>query len=299
MAGRPTPFLLQEKIRPILQRRAVWRTAAYESGALLIIAAAIALGTRLLHIDWSDNQRHAIGLVIAVIPLALWVGISYRAEQRAQEARLRLPLVLGASMLVANAVGVPVVDRLFAVDAWLVNAGGLTRILGYSLIFGFVTEGLKFAVLRFTVWPDQFNARVDGIAYSLAAGLGYATMLNLNFVITESAEPAAIALRVAAITLAQAAISPVVGYWLGEFTFGNPAIFWLPIGIGVAALLQGVYIVLRGSLIVGAIGATASGSQSIAVLGLGGGMVALIFVTVSFLINNAELRAQRSPEFIR
>lgn len=90
-----------------------------------------------------------------------------------------------------------------------------------------------------------------------------------------------------------------MGYWLGELKFSKPAIFWLPLSLGFAALLQGLYTVLRGSFVVGGFSGSATGSLPAIGLGAAIGLVALIFPIVSFLINSANARERRSPEFLR
>ena len=49
-------------------------------------------------------------------------------------------------------------------------------------MIGFIQEFLIYAALRYTVYySPEFDERVDGIIYAAAAGLGYATTLNLQY----------------------------------------------------------------------------------------------------------------------
>ena len=279
--------------------RRVWRTALIEIGALIAITGIVLLAMRVTHAALGDTVRRGIGVILALVPLALWVAISYRGERRAAQPRARLPLVVFLSALLANAIGVPIVDRLFAVDQWLPLAGALTRILGYGLIAGFTIEFLKFAVLRYTVWGGQITTRQDGIAYSLAAALGYAVVLNLNFVFDQAADTASVALRVAGNTLSQAAIGVIVGSALTELKIGTPSMFGLPVSLGIAALLHGLFIVVRAGVVVGAFNTTASGNLPAAGLNAAVAMVAMIFSVIGFLVQTADARARRSPAFSR
>ncbi len=297
MTARPALLSPQEEGRQVRTYRPVWRTASIEIVLLLIVVGVVLMVSRFVHPTLTETQKTAVGISFALLPLLLWYGISYRQEAQARRPRGRLLIVLVLSMLAANAVGVPLVERVFAVDQWLPTTGGLTRIIGYMLAYGVTSEFLKFAVLRFSVWPIYFKTRADGIAYSMAAGLGYAAVLSINYVVNEAPEPSAVALRVAGITLSQVAIGTIVGFQLAELTIGKPPVLWMPLSVALAALLQGLYVAFRAGLIVGGISATATGNVPAASLGIAMFMVVLLFSTISFLINNAERRARRSPEF--
>lgn len=299
MTVRPALLSPLEEGRQVQLYRPVWRTATIEIAILLVIVGAILIVSRFLHPTLTGTQKTAIGVSLALLPLLLWYGISYRQEQQARQPRQRLLSVLVLSMLVANAVGVPLIERVFAVDQWLPTTGGLTRIIGYTLTVGFTYELLKFVVLRFSVWPAYFNTRSDGIAYSMAAALGYATILSLNYVFDQPAEPSAVALRVAGIALSQVAIGTIMGFLLAELKLSKPLAYWMPLGLAVASLLQGLYVTFRAGLIVGGISDTSTGNIPAASLGIAIFLVVILFSTISFLINNAERRARRSPEFSR
>src|SRR5262249_19517007 len=155
-------------------------------------------------------------------------------------------IVVILSALAANAIGLPLVDHAFAVDQWLVTAPGITRILGYTLTAGIVQEILKYAVIRYSVWPQCFRTRSDGIAYAMAAGIGYATVLNLNYAFTTVADPASTAPRITEFTLTQVSISLIVGYFLAELALSEDAImFGLPGSLLFAAFLTGLMTTVR------------------------------------------------------
>jgi len=299
MSIRPTlltPFDAPQNVYPFRQ---IWRTALIEIAVLTGVAVALILAARFTHITFGDTARRVIGFILALLPLILWLAISYRGERRAMRPRARLPLVLFLTALLANAVGIPLVDQIFTVDTWLPSAGAVSRILGYTLIFGFTTEFLKFAVVRFTVWESYISTRQDALAYSLAAAVGYATVMNINFVLNQISDPAAVAARMAGTTLSQMAIGLLVGLALAELRLGNPAVIALPLSIGIAALLQGIFIESRSALVVGAFSERASGNAPAGGIIVGVVLVLLLFGLVAFLVRTADVRAKRSPEFHR
>ena len=299
MSSRPvllTPFDAPQNSYPF---RPIWRTALTEIALLVLVTAGLIGVARFTHLTFGDTARRLIGLALALLPLLLWLIISYRGERRAMRPRPRLPLVLLLTALLANAVGVPLVDQVFAVDSWLPAASVVSRLVGYMLIFGFTTEFLKAAVLRFTVWESCLTTRQDALAYSLAAAIGYATVININFALGQFSDPAAIAARVAGTTLSQMAIGLLVGLALAELRLGSPAIVALPLSLALAALLHGIFVVARAALVVGAFSEKASGSAPAGGLIVGVVLVVILFSLIGFLIRTADVRSRRSPAFQR
>jgi len=237
----------------------------------------------------------------AVVPTSLWIIISYWGELRAPQPRERLFTVVVLSALAANAIGVPLLERALAVDQWLSTSSAATRILGYALTTGITQEFLKYIVIRYSVWPRCFRTRTDGIAYGFAAGIGYATVLNLNYAFTTIADPASIALRVSEFTLMQVSISTIMGYALAELKLSSAAsIFWLPGSLLLASVLTGLGITFRGGLVVSAVSDRSNASIPLQGLGAALFLAFALLASFYFLINNADERARMrgQPEFM-
>ena len=298
------PILLapEKEEKEIIPYRLVWRSAVTEIVILLALTAAILIIMRVYKGSLADSQRRIIGIGMALVPLSLWGLISYVGERRAPQPRARILTVVILTGLAANAIGIPLVQGFFAVDRWLSTASGIARILGYTLTAGIVQEFLKYLVMRYTVWPANFRTRSDGVAYAMAAGIGYATILNLNYVFNNAADPTGVALRVAEYTLSQLAISVVMGYYLAEVKLNRDAnILWLPIALLFGSLLTGLFITVRGGLIVGSISTATTANNGVQGLGIAVFLVVVLFYSFYFLINNADERTQlRSrPEFFQ
>jgi RsiW-degrading membrane proteinase PrsW (M82 family) len=120
----------------------------------------------------------------------------------------------------------------------------LSLALGSVLVRGVVYSLITWAVVRFTVYPTQeFDERMDGIVYGTAAGLGIATMLNLAYVIDNNGvllAPGVVNIVMTA--LAQASFGGLIGYFLGEAKFIDEPGWWLPAGVALASLLNGLFL---------------------------------------------------------
>lgn len=295
MARRRPELLTRQDIpRDVYPYRRVWRTATIE--ALILLGLAVALF--VLKPQVPATQITTVGLILAVVPLVLWVAISYIAERRARLPRQGLLTVLLLSALGANAVGIPLAERVFRVDEWLSTAPGGVRILGYMLTIGITQEFIKYAAVRYTVYPGALRVRLDAIAYTIAAGIGYATVLNINYALNEPAVPSAAALRIVENTLAQVAVSTVIGFFLAELHFSELPGVALPLGMALAALLNALSITIRAGLVVAGISPTSTASTPLQGLGMPAFMLFLLFSIFGFLINNAEER-EKLREAIR
>ena len=151
--------------------------------------------------------------------------------------------------LLASAIGIPVLRDVFRTSEWL-GSSTVTTILGSILVIGVVQEFLKYAAVRYSIYQSrEFDERVDGIIYGTAAGLGYATMLNIQFVIdSQGADLRAALIRIVVTALAQASFSGITGYFLARAKFEEEPIWWLPSGVALAALLNGVFTYVRGEI---------------------------------------------------
>jgi RsiW-degrading membrane proteinase PrsW (M82 family) len=289
------PILLapQEEQKEIYPYRRVWRTALIEIGILLALTIIAAAVMRFLQPTIGQTQRRLIGYALAMLPPSLWLVFSYWGERRALHPRNRIITVAILAALAANAVALPLIKLLFAVDEWLPTAPGTSRIVGYAFTVGIVQEFIKYAVVRYSAWPDCIRIRSDGIAYMMAAAIGYSTVVNLDFVLGTVGDPAAVALRITETTLSQIAISTVIGYFLAELKLSPGAgILWLPFGLLVSAMLVGLSIAFRAGLVVGGVSATSTANNALQGLGMAVFLVVALFSTFYFLINNADERAE-------
>jgi RsiW-degrading membrane proteinase PrsW (M82 family) len=215
----------------------------------------------------------AAGVVLALIPAVLWLAIFYTQDRLEPEPKGYVFGVFLLGALLASAVGQPLINDFFRVNEWASDSLGLKLAAGI-LIVGATQEFLKYAAVRYSVFLSQeFDERIDGIIYGAAAGLGYATMLNVNYVIGSGGVDLGIAaLRVVVAALAQASFAGVTGYFLGRAKFENKGPLWLPGGLLLASVLNGVVTV--------ALGATSrSGLQTTPVNGL---ILAAVVAAITF-----------------
>jgi PrsW family intramembrane metalloprotease len=285
-----TPPKEEEEIYPY---RPAWRSIFIESGILMGLLLIFFVAFNYLGFNLAGNGLIAVNLILAISPALLWIIFSRVPENNVVEPRRRLLTTFTVTALVANAVGIPLLDNVFQPDAWLPLQSVLNRILGYTVTTGILQEFLKYLVLRYIVWPNFYRVRADAIAYAAATAVAYAMVVNLNFVFNNPTAAAdVVMLRVFANTAIQIVGSMVIAFGLSETRFNNAFSVLLPIMIVLAAGLTGIAIPMRAQFMNAGLGLTISAQREIF------GLIFSIFFYIApmavifFLFNITERREQ-------
>ena len=233
--------------KAIHERKHVWRDEFLLIVSLVVFVGIVYLLDGALQPVFTTNSLLLTGVFLALVPAAIWLIFFYMQDRAEPEPKGFVLGVFGLGALLAAAVGIPVVENLFRVSHWIHN-DTLTTILGGILVVGFTQEFLKYAAVRYSIYnSDEFDEPTDGVIYATAAGLGYATVLNINFVVSNGGvDLGAGIIRIAVVALAQAAFSGITGYFLGRAKFESEQIWWMPLGITLAAIFNGVFNWLQG-----------------------------------------------------
>jgi protease PrsW len=235
------------------ERAGIWRVDLLAVAALVVLVIGAYLVSPLLPVSAEPSLALVLaGIALSVAPAAVWLWLSYRQDRVEPEPRSMVLGVFVLGALAAAAVGIPVVRDVFNVSAWMLD-DLLVRLLGGFLVVGITQSLLKYLVVRFSVYGSaEFDEPTDGILYGTAAGLGYATVLNVDFIV--SAGGAALgfaAIQVAVTALAHAAFGGVIGYFISGQRLGARPVWWSALGIVVAAALTSIFHVARGLVVDG------------------------------------------------
>lgn len=269
-------------VKGTLRARAhVWRDEFVLILSLVVFVGVVYALNKLLAPVLAGSVLIWAGVFLALVPAFIWMAFFYLQDRAEPEPKGFVFGVFVLGGLLAAAVGIPLVDDLFRVSHWLYT-DSLTTLIGSILVIGFTQEFLKYAAVRFTIYhSDEFDEVTDGIVYATAAGLGYATVLNIQFVVSNGGvDLGAGVIRMAVVALAQASFAGIVGYFLGRAKFESEPIWWMPLGITLAAVMNGTFNWLRGRVIQTG-GVSLSGASSNPWLGLAlAAVVALITMGV-------------------
>lgn len=220
-----------------VSRQSVW----VQIGGVILFAAAVAVLSNVAHPRLSGVPLVAAGIVLAIVPAALWLWLFYDEDRFEPEPRQLVVGVFVLGALLAYAVGQPALRGLFRVQDWL-SSSLIVSVLGSILVIGFIQQFLLYAAVRYSVFgSSEFDQRIDGIIYGAAAGLGYATMSNILYVVgNEGVDLGVGVMRVAVEALSLASLGGISGYFLARAKFDKMGPVWLPLGMVIAAGLNGL-----------------------------------------------------------
>ena len=221
---------------------------------LVVFVVVVYVLDAVIHPVFTGTTLVMTGIVLALVPAAIWLVFFYQQDSLEPEPVGYVLGVFALGALLAAAVGTPLLDNVFRVGNWLYT-DTLTTILGSILVVGFTQEFLKYAAVRFSIYNSQeFDEPTDGIIYATAAGLGYATVLNIHFVVANGGvDLGAGVIAMAVVALAQASFAGISGYFLGRAKFESNPIWWMPLGVTLAAIANGLFNWLRGQITRGGI----------------------------------------------
>jgi RsiW-degrading membrane proteinase PrsW (M82 family) len=226
--------------RPSLARSALW--------AFLGLLAFVAIFNFLLS-NLGDNLNEGglivVGLIFSLVPALLWLVIFYRLDEREPEPKQVVLAVYVVGLILAAALYPTIVHGLFQIDRWLyTNWWG--QLFGEVLLVGMLSMGIVYAVVRAVVYLSaEFDERLDGIIYGTAAALGIATVVNFQYVVSHGGVDLDIgSIRMVVNAMGYACFGGILGYFMGQARFEKTPAYYLPTGLGLAALLTGLYFFL-------------------------------------------------------
>lgn len=222
-------------------RRGMWLAMLVLIIGLAAFVAGIFFAAPALRTNLQGPWLTIAGLLVALVPAAVWLSVFYLQDRAEPEPKQFVLGVFILGVLLAAAAGQPLIQDVFGVNRWA-GSSLFLQLLAGTCIVGITQEFLKYAAVRYSIFRSvEFDERIDGIIYGAAAGLGYATFLNVQYVLQNGGVDLGIgAVRIAVIALAHASFAGVTGYFLGRAKFENRGPFWLPAGLLLAAILNGV-----------------------------------------------------------
>jgi protease PrsW len=225
-------------------------TANIATFALLLIFVLVMYAIdKFIHPTFSHAGLLVSCIIIAIIPAIIWLGFYYRQDHLEPEPKGMVFQVFILGGLLAAAVGIPLINFQFHPISWMYQNIWVT-ILGSILVIGFTQEFLKYAAIRYSVFSSQeFDEPIDGIIYATSAGLGFATMLNITFVLdTNGVNLGVGSIRIVLTVLAQASFAGLTGYFLGKEKLSGWSPWMTLGGVSIAAILNGLFFYFHGLL---------------------------------------------------
>lgn len=275
-------FCDEHYAKAVHQRKGLWRVDLLTILLLVLFVVLVYLFSLNVKPAFTPDGLILAGIVLSLVPAGLWLWFFYRRDQLEPEPKGMVIEVFILGALLASGLAIPLVDSVFRVNDWLYSSAAV-QILGGILVIGFVQEFFKYAAVRFSVYRSkEFDERTDGIIYATAAGLGFATALNISFVVSSGGVDLGLgAIRIVVTALAHASFAGIVGYFLAKEKLEGKPIWWMPLGVTIAAVLNGLFFFLRGRITTGAISASSGTSGS----WIGLAIAAILTLAITYLLS--------------
>jgi RsiW-degrading membrane proteinase PrsW (M82 family) len=273
-------------------RMGVWRSSIIAVIALLVFVAIVVAIDAALKPQLGGLGLLGVGVVLALVPAALWLVFFYAQDRVEPEPVGQVARIFVIGLALAGAIGIPLTNNIFRVQDWLYR--DTTSTVFGALLIGAIEIFILYAVVRYFIFDSaEFDERTDGVVYGTAAGLGYATAINLQFILTSGGSGiGGSEVYMAELALAYAAFGGVIGYFLGHAKLERDPLWWLPVGFIITVILSALFFVLRGQLETGAITrGAASALPSITGLVLAGVLAVIVTAIVGVLVNRDVQRS--------
>jgi len=231
-------------------RRSLWGAGVVQILGLLVYVAIVELIVALVRPTMPEAWLIPLGAVLAIIPALLWLAFFYVQDHLEPEPKSYVLAVAVLGALLAGAIGEPLINNVFQVGSWI-GREPLTEVLGRILIPGFLQSFLIYGAVRFSIYhADEFDQRIDGVVYGTAAGLGYATYLNIALVVDAGGflDLSSGVVRIVTTALVLGSLGGLLGYFIGRTKFDDEQVWWMPAGLALTAVLNGLIGWLRGEI---------------------------------------------------
>ena len=165
-------------------------------------------------------------LVVAAAPSLFLLTFFYLKDRYEREPlrHILLAFALGLYAMIAGQ-GMATTAEGWVPAGWLRTGGEVARLVDAFVLSGFVEELAKWVVLVAAIYHwDEFDDPLDGVVYSVAVALGFATLENFLFV-TRLGLGVAWQRALFAVP-AHALFGATMGYYAGRMKFDRGGKVW-------------------------------------------------------------------------
>jgi protease PrsW len=226
-----------------------WRATLLQIGGMAALAAVVALLAQFVLGPLSGPGLIVAGVLLAIVPSALWLGFFYQQDRLEPEPKSRVAAVFILAALFTDVFFRRIVTEWFRPAEWA-SRDSLTSLLASILIIAVSAQLIIYVVVRLLVYnSEEFDERMDGIIYGTVAGLGVATMTNLYYVLgNDGVALGPGVVQTVTTALAQASFGGLQGWFMAEAKFEHKPVWWVPAGFALATLANGLFSWLIGEV---------------------------------------------------
>ena len=195
-------------------------------GLLAFVAAAF-LVERGAGLDGPVSLGPLARIAFAAAPSALWLGYFRSRDKQEADPIQHLVVMYLAGALIAGPVASFAVEQVLASDVAAppeFARFGPERLVTAFLVVAVAQELCKYSIVRYTVYSlPELGDPIDGLVYTTAVGLGFATFRAHQYLSAEGGQVLLSigAARVAVTVLAHACFAALLGVAIGWAKFSS------------------------------------------------------------------------------
>jgi len=280
---------IEEEVFPY---RRVWKNLIIQITIMILITVIIVIIDTFVGIQFEDTINFVVTLVIALVPLLLWLTFSVVTERFVIQPRKNLLSLAILTGLCASAIGIPLVNNFFQLGQWIPLQSAFNRIIGYTFTVGIVDTGLKLLVLRVIAVPKDVRVRIDAVAFCVACAVGYTFIVNLNLIVSIRPTISTAVIYVFGTYVMQLTSSLILSYGVSQVVFDNPFPVLLPFTVLIASFMIGIISPLESGLTSGGLTIDGGFTRPLFAVGFLIAMLMIIPSVIFFLYNVAERREE-------
>ena len=269
-----------------------WRVTAITFGIGIVVVTVLALSNIIAPPNIGTTARIVTGIGVCCVIPATWILLWYRLQSsKNTELSSFFLVVIIIGVLFAAAVTHPLSLSVFGLEQWFSRTSPTNRFVGSILLNGFFHLFVIYGMVRYFAWfHPSFTNRSYGVVLTLAACWGYATTLNIFYVIDHGGlNLLSGSLRLLSQLCAFVAPSIILGYFLGMNRFEDLPPYFLAVGLAVSACLNGLLLYAGSELNYVGLSLTQNGFSP-----WPGALVNLLSVLASSIIVSGLLRRQNA-----
>jgi RsiW-degrading membrane proteinase PrsW (M82 family) len=281
--------------------RPVWRASTLTLGILAAMLVALAIGSQVSPETFGSVTPPSTGILFVVFPVLVWFAALYRIGARIQFRLTALPVTIFVlAALLSAAVTRPFLHSIVNLDTWLGQTTSTNRLMGDILLNGFTHTFTIYALMRYIVWDSPaFARRTDGVMFALAASWGYATLVNILYVIDLGGVTLLNGgLRLITQLCTFLVTGLILGYFLGRNRFEDMPVYHLSVGLILSATVNGFLLYAGSALNLTSLSLTQSGFSPWPGVALSMGILILSFTTIRGLLQRQNALTQAKLEHI-
>ncbi|GGH79072.1 RsiW-degrading membrane proteinase PrsW (M82 family) [Pullulanibacillus pueri] len=176
--------------------------------------------------------------MLAIITAGIAPGIAFLSYIYLKDKYESEPIgVVIKTFIIGALLVLPVMMIQYAFSAEHLLQGRLAQAF---LLNGLLEEFLKWFIVIYTAYHHvAFSERYDGIVYTAAVSLGFATAENVFYLFAYGID---VALWRALLPVASHGLFGIImGYYIGRAKFSRNKVKWLSLALFIAVVLHGVY----------------------------------------------------------